>query len=194
MKLEEEFIIFDTEFTAWNGSQKRKWCFEWEHKELISISALKVKYVSNELLIIDKFNCLIKPIINPKLSDYIINLTGITQKNIDMKGINFKEFIKKFYEFSNNLNLYSYGNDYVEIEENLNLNLIKTKKYYDWKNKFFDICVFLKKKSIDTTKYTCGTVYKHFNIKPEKEIKVHDAEWDTYSLYLTIKYIILNKK
>ena len=194
MNLPKKFILFDTEFTAWEGSQERNWSLEWEHRELISVSALKVELKENKLSIIEKFNCLIIPSINYRLSDYIMNLTGIKQIDIEKEGISFKEFIEKFYKFSDNLNLYSYGNDYVEIEENLNLNLIKTKKYYDWKNKFFDICVFLKKNSIDTTKYTSGTVYKHFNIKPEKEIKVHDAEWDTYSLYLTIKYTITNKK
>ena len=36
-----KFILFDTEFTAWEGSQNRNWSLCWEHRELISISALK---------------------------------------------------------------------------------------------------------------------------------------------------------
>ena len=57
------FILFDTEFTAF-GSQKRNWSLCWEHKELISISTLKIKKTKNKLEIIDKFNCYIQPRIN----------------------------------------------------------------------------------------------------------------------------------
>lgn len=194
MNLPTKFILFDTEFTAWEGSQERNWSLEWEHRELISVSALKVEFKENKLSIIEKFNCLIIPSINYKLSDYIMNLTGIKQIDIEKEGISFKEFIEKFYKFSDNLNLYSYGNDYIEIEENLYLNKIKCLKYYNWKERFFDITIFFKQNSINTENYSSGTVYKHFNIKSEKEISVHDAEWDTYSLYLTIKHIFSNKK
>lgn len=74
------FILFDTEFTAWQGSQERNWSLCWEYKELISISALKVENKNNKLIIVDKFTCYIKPRKNVLLSDYIINLTGITQQ------------------------------------------------------------------------------------------------------------------
>ncbi len=194
MNLPRKFILFDTEFTAWEGSQKRNWSLEWEHRELISVSALKVELKENNLSIIEKFNCLIIPSINYRLSDYIMNLTGIKQVDIEKDGISFKKFIEKFYKFSDNLNLYSYGNDYIEIEENLKLNKIECLKYYNWKERFYDITIFFKQYSINTRNYSSGTVYKHFNIKSEKEISVHDAEWDTYSLYLTIKHIFLNKK
>tara|TARA_X000000950_G_scaffold278836_1_gene370440 strand:- start:302 stop:886 length:585 start_codon:yes stop_codon:yes gene_type:complete len=194
MNLPKKFILFDTEFTAWEGSQERNWSLEWEHRELISVSALKVELKENNLSIIEKFNCLIIPSINYRLSDYIMNLTGIKQVDIEKDGISFKKFIEKFYKFSDNLNLYSYGNDYIEIEENLKLNKIECLKYYNWKERFFDIKIFFKQNSINTENYSSGTVYKHFNIKSEKEISVHDAEWDTYSLYLTIKHIYSNKK
>ena len=38
--LPDTFIIFDTEFTAWEGSMERKWSGENEYKELIQISTL----------------------------------------------------------------------------------------------------------------------------------------------------------
>lgn len=193
MRLPDKFILFDIEYTAWEGSQERNWNLKWEHKEIISVSALKIELKKNKLLIQEKFNCLIIPKINRKLSEYIINLTGITQENIDKNGVDFKRFLKDFYNFSENLNLYSYGNDYLEIRENLYLNSIKSSKYYVWNSKFIDICLYFKKHLIDTKKYTSGTVYKHFNIKPIKKISVHDSAWDTYSLYLTIKHIITNK-
>tara|TARA_Y100000591_G_C21733447_1_gene645365 strand:+ start:125 stop:706 length:582 start_codon:yes stop_codon:yes gene_type:complete len=188
------FILFDTEFTAWQGSQKRNWSLSWEHKELISISALKVKKKKNKLEIIDKFNCYIKPRINKQLSNYIIKLTGITQKKIDTKGLYFIKALRKFYKFSKNLPLYSYGNDYTIIQENLDLYKITiNSKYESWINSFFDICPIFQCYGIDTSKYTSGTIYKHFDLKTLNKIKIHNSEWDTYSLYITLQYVLYKK-
>ena len=188
------FILFDTEFTAWQGSQKRNWSLSWEHKELISISALKVKKKKNKLEIIDKFNCYIKPRINKQLSNYIIKLTGITQKKIDTKGLYFIKALRKFYKFSKNLPLYSYGNDYTIIQENLDLYKIKLdSKYRLWFDKFFDIKPFFESYGINTSKYTSGTVYKYFSLKPNIKINIHNSEWDTYSMFLTLKHILYRK-
>lgn len=43
MILPDEFIIFDTEYTAWEGSNERNWSEGWEEKELVKIAAMKVK-------------------------------------------------------------------------------------------------------------------------------------------------------
>ena len=187
----DTFIIFDTEFTAWEGSQKRNWSLCWEHKELISISALKIKKTKNKLEIIDKLNYYIQPRINKQLSTYIINLTKITQNKIDTMGYDFEIVMEKFYTFSKNLELYSYGNDYSIIQENLDLYKIDIdSKYRTWNNSFLDIRFIFQSYGINTSNYTSGTVYKHFNLKPKQEIKIHDAEWDTYSLFLTLVYIL----
>ena len=184
------FILFDTEFTAWEGSQKRNWSLCWEHKELISISALKIKKTKNRLEIIDKFNCYIKPRINQNLSSHIINLTGITQYKINNEGIAFIIAMDKFYTFSKNIKLYSYGNDYLVIQENLDLYKIDIdSKFRLWITSFFDIRPIFQSYNINTSKYTSGNIYKHYNLQPTKKIKIHDSEWDTYSLYLTLEYI-----
>ena len=105
---------------------KRNWSGPNEEKELVQIGALKVKKFGKTIKIIDKFNIYIKPIINPKLSSYFINLTNINQKKIDEEGISFKKALKLFYEFCKDeygkIKLYSYGNDFDIIKENLKLN------------------------------------------------------------------------
>mgnify|MGYP001414748581 CR=1 FL=1 len=189
--ISKTFILFDTEFTAWKGSQLRNWSLYWEHKELISISALKIKQTKNKLEIIDKFTCYIQPRINKQLSNYIIDLTGITQKKMDTQGVDFKIAMKQFYTFSKNLPLYSYGNDYTIIQENLDLYKITiNSKYESWINSFFDICPIFQCYGIDTSKYTSGTIYKHFDLKTLNKIKIHNSEWDTYSLYITLQYVL----
>jgi len=186
-----KFILFDTEFTAWKGSQERNWSLCWEHRELISISALKVEKKNNTLIILDKFNYYIKPRINTDLSSYIINLTSITQHKINTCGLDFEIVMENFYNFSRNLPLYSYGNDYMVIHENMDLYKIDiNSKYRMWCSKFLDIRHIFRSYNIDTSKYSSGTIYKHFSLKSEIKSNVHNSEWDTYSLFLTLKHLL----
>lgn len=194
--LPETFIIFDTEFTAWKGSQERDWSGENEERELVQIGALKVKKLKTTIKVVKKLNIYIKPRINPILSDYFKNLTGIEQSTIDEKGRGFREAMKIFYRFCKNkngekFNLYSFGNDYHVIKENLKLNSINKKsKFYKWERKFFDITPFFEP-YVNVKKYSSGTLYKAFNIKPKSKSSVHNALWDGISLFISLKHILI---
>ena len=193
--LPETFIIFDTEYTAWKESQNRNWSGENEERELVQIGALKVKKLKTTIKVIKKLNIYIKPRINPTLSDYFIKLTEIEQTTVDKKGMTFKEAMKIFYRFCKNkneekFNLYSYGNDYHVIKENLKLNSINKKsKFYRWERKFFDIRPFFEP-YVDVKKYSSGTLYKAFKLKPKSKTSVHNAMWDGISLFISLKYIL----
>ena len=93
-----EFILYDTEYTSWEGSLQRLWSGEGEKRELVQISAILVKDLRS-LNGTEFFSIYTKPIINPILSNYFINLTGIKQSYIDKFGISLEGF-KKFIEFS----------------------------------------------------------------------------------------------
>ena len=185
------FIIFDTEFTSWEGSNKRNWSLNWEFPEIIQCSALKIKRENNIFKIIDEFSVYVKPNKNIQLSNYIIELTGITQKDIDTQGLDFHTFLDDFYTFCGNYDIYSYGNDYHEIKINLDLNEYSYKsKFRQWESKFYDICDILKQYNIDTTKYSSGTIYKYFNLIPDRKIDIHNSYWDVYSIFITLNYLI----
>ena len=92
--LPEKFIIFDTEYTAWEGSQQRNWSGENEYMELVQIGALKVIKTDTTIKVVKKFNIYVKPKKNPELSEYFINLTGITQNIIDKKAVTFNKGMK----------------------------------------------------------------------------------------------------
>ena len=99
------FIIFDIEYTSWRGCQEHWW--NGKHKrEIVQISALRV---SNDLRVLDTFNVLCKPVINPILSDYFEQLTGITNKQIQSKGISFKLAYKRFKKFVGKSRCLSHG-------------------------------------------------------------------------------------
>lgn len=189
--LDDTFVIFDSEFTAWKGSQERNWSRKNEEKELVQIAGLKIKKLKTTIKVIEKINIYIKPKINPVLSQYFINLTGIKQITIDKKGITFKEALRIFYKFCKNLNIYSYGNDYHIIKENLKLNKLPLKsKFYTWEKKFYDIRNFFKS-FIDVNKYTSGTLYRGFQLKPTK-VDIHNSLWDSTSIFLSMKYVVTN--
>ncbi len=121
--LSKNFIIYDLEYTAWEGSKKRNWGNIGEYKEIIEIGAIAVNRKFEE---INSFNTLIKPKKNPILSDYIINLTGISNKMILDEAINFKngyiEFIKFIKRYSKTA--FAYGDDKIILLENLKMNNI----------------------------------------------------------------------
>jgi len=79
---EKALVVFDLEWTAWPGSAERDWSGPGELREIIQFGAVKVD-VANNLAEIGHFECFARPTVNPILSDYIIQLTGITQPDVD---------------------------------------------------------------------------------------------------------------
>ncbi len=67
-------IILDLEATCWKGRSMQK------QNEIIEIGAVKI---NDKGEILDEFCEFIKPKLNPKLSDFCIELTTITQEEID---------------------------------------------------------------------------------------------------------------
>ena len=191
--LPEYFILFDAKFTCNEDQEDKKKIFE-----IINLHALKINYKNNNLIIIDKFDYYIKPVINPILSIQTIHNTNITQETINNYGSNFNKFIEDFYNFSNNINqkvyklsLYSYNNDFLLIKNNLILNKFdKFSKYYIWENMFYDIKIIFKKYNINTDYYTSSTLYEYFiDDKSDKNIKIQTSNFNTYSLFIALQYL-----
>lgn len=116
-----QLVFYDTEYTAWHGSRARGWSGVNEYQEIIQIGAVKL---NKKLHIERQFDILIKPHINPKLSEYIINLTGITQHEIDRRGVGLVDAIEQLHNFCGyNIDtiLVSNGGDDLIIKKNLEL-------------------------------------------------------------------------
>jgi inhibitor of KinA sporulation pathway (predicted exonuclease) len=190
------FIIFDTEYTAWEGSQERNWSGKNEYMELVQVGALKVEKKKDCLDIKEVFSIYTKPEINPILSQYFIDLTNITQETVDTQGVSFSKSMQLFYKFckdnhGNKLPLYSYGNDYGIIKYNLDLKKTPIRsKFRTWEPFFYDIREIFKD-YVDVSKYISGTLYKAFNIKPNSKIEIHNSLWDSLSIFLSLNKIYL---
>ncbi len=84
--------ILDFEATCWkNGINK-------ENMEIIEFPSILYKITNNKIEHIDKFHKYVKPLINPILSDFCINLTKIKQDIID-KSDTFNFVYKKHIEW-----------------------------------------------------------------------------------------------
>ena len=197
MRLPNKFIILDTEYTAWSDSQKTNWSNPNHHKEIIQIGALKVFRINNNFILKNAINIYVEPSVNKTLSKYITNLTGITNYKIKKYGVSFEIAIQQLRDFcydkNTHLPVFSYGNDYDVIKENLILNKMNSKKdskYYNDKKYYNDIVPILKSHNVNTNKYSSGDLYKYFDIKGN--FKNHNAVSDVYSIYLSLKHMLLN--
>jgi inhibitor of KinA sporulation pathway (predicted exonuclease) len=74
-------LLIDCEFTCWEGSLASGWSDAARPAEIIEIAA--IAYDSVERTQIARFSSLSRPELNPKLSDYSLNLLPITQSEID---------------------------------------------------------------------------------------------------------------
>ncbi len=77
--LPKKFILLDVECTTWEGAIDRCWSGPGEHREVVQIGAILVENLQ-EISVLQSF---VRPRINPKLSDFFVELTGIEQKYLN---------------------------------------------------------------------------------------------------------------
>ena len=184
--LKHEIILFDTEYTAWEGSKDRKWSEPWEHREIIQIAAARIE-VSQSVAELASFDCLVRPAHNPVLSAYITALTGIQQAAVDLRGVGFAEAFASFYAFCDQgrIPLFCYGDDPLVLEENFALNGMPPPAFPAG---IHDIRVNFEQAGIDTRPHTSGTIYQAVGV--EFEPAAHNALNDVRSMAVTIQHLL----
>lgn len=119
-----DVVVFDLEFTAWEGSMQRNWSGPGEHREVVELGAVRAR-TGQPLADAHQFSRLVLPRINPQLSDYFTDLTNISQAELDAGGQPFEEVLHDFLRFANGADLYcSYGDDAAVLAENCQLSSI----------------------------------------------------------------------
>ncbi len=189
------FIIFDTEYTSWRGCQEHGWHGR-QKREMVQISAIRV---SNDLRVLDTFNVLCKPVINPVLSDYFVQLTGITNKQIQSKGIAFKNAYRKFKKFVGKSQCLSHGYggkwddkcDGVIIQENLKLYNMPIDNDIIYHNISAWLMPEYKKARLRECPKNSGKIAKILHMDSKIKtlgIDEHNALYDSYSILMGIRY------
>jgi len=74
-------VVYDTEFTSWEGARDCAWALPGQYREVTQIGAVRYDMIAEK--VIDRFNVLVHPIVNPVISKYHAHLTGTTQSDID---------------------------------------------------------------------------------------------------------------
>jgi inhibitor of KinA sporulation pathway (predicted exonuclease) len=112
-------IVFDLEFTAWDGSLARGWSRPFELKELVQIGAVKVD--ARTLKTVDSFDMLVRPRVNPCPSGYFTALTGISNDALARRGVDFAVAYRAFLDFAGGETVWAFGRDDLIFAENMRL-------------------------------------------------------------------------
>jgi len=182
------FVIMDLEWTSWHGNYYGKYNqFEKrsakQKKEIIQIGAIKI---NKDFQIIKKLNIYVKPKINPKLSRYIIKLTGITQGTIDNKALNFKDAFNIFEKFTKKNKIICNGTDENILKKNLAFNKIdKIVKIINIKK------LLIKKYKIPRNYCHSPLIQSYFGYKINKK-NTHNALYDCISILRALRKIKFN--
>ena len=112
-------VVFDLEFTAWPGSMEHRWLRPGEFREVVQIGAVKID--AETLAEVGTFDALIKPRLNPVLSPYLEDLTGVTNAAVAERGIDFADAYRAFVRFADGAPLLAFGRDDLVLKDNLAL-------------------------------------------------------------------------
>ncbi len=112
-------VLFDTEYTSWPGALERGWSGPGEHREIVQIGGILLDRRFEE---IGSFSQLVRPAVNPVLSQYFTDLTGITNVDVEARGALLTDVLDQFAAFCSRSSLVcAFGPDDEVIQENCDL-------------------------------------------------------------------------
>jgi len=112
-------VVFDLEFTAWEGSMEHRWLRPGEFAEIVQIGAVRIDPAT--FAVTDRFDALVRPRLNPVLSGYFEALTGITNAELGVRGVDFAHAYDAFVAFAGNAVTAAFGTDNLVVEDNIRL-------------------------------------------------------------------------
>ena len=161
--LPKEFVIYDLEWTAWEGSQARQWSGPDEYREIYDIGAVKVG--GDDFATLETFHRFVTLELVPELPQYSVDLTGITQKDLDDEGMLYSKAIEEFAAFANGLSMHHWGGDSEVIAENCKLKYVDNPFAPDQCN---DIREVFRRRGIAVENYMSSTITEAFGQKNER--------------------------
>lgn len=138
-------IVFDLEFTSWAGALQGRWLAPGQFKEVVQIGAVRLDALS--LSEVATCNLLIRPRLNPELSDYLIQLTGISNERITQEAVDFVPAYRAFLDFCADGMACAFGRDDLVLAENLTLYGLHAEPTL---RRYFNIAQWLRANGIET--------------------------------------------
>lgn len=178
--LDEKIVVYDTEYTTWEGAADRDWSGPGEYREIVEIGAVIVE--TAEFRELASKTIYIRPVKNPMLSQYFIDLTGVTQKKVDTEGTTLLEAYKEFGEWAKDLSMYCWGTDEAVMKENAAL--IGVPFAFD-SNRFKNIRAVFEGEGVSTQEYKSSTIPDAFGVSTG--FRAHDALNDARSIVVGLR-------
>lgn len=173
---DKDFVLLDTECTATENSWKNDWAGE--HREIIQIGAIGVDV--SGLHAAWTYRAYVRPVLQPVLSAYIKELTGITQEDVDKKGISLAATLGHIAQAAGEKLILCYGRDGEFIRSNCALLKIRcpieSERFVNLKPALAPI---LRAEGVDPGAYTSGTLREAFGLPGSR---AHDALGDMQNL------------
>jgi inhibitor of KinA sporulation pathway (predicted exonuclease) len=178
-----EAVVFDLEFTAWEGSWQGRWLKPGEFKEVVQIGAVKIDAATLEET--GALDLIVRPRINPLLSAYLVALTGIGNDRVKAVGVDFADAYARFVAFAGTSPIVAFGRDDLVLSENLRLYGIADAPALP---RYFNVTPWLRANGVEPKGYhacdiarLCGGVFNG---------KEHDALDDARSVAMGIKALV----
>ncbi len=104
------------EYTSWEGSQERGWSRPHEHREVVQIGAVRLD-AGNGFDEVSALDVLVRPQRNPVLSDYFVDLTGISNERLAAEGGELTDALDALAALAAGAPLLSNGDDGTVVAE-----------------------------------------------------------------------------
>lgn len=176
-----DFVIADLEYTAWEGSLAKGWNAPGEFREIVQIGAVRVSRADG-LEEAGAFSVLVRPTLNPVLSDYFTDLTGITNDDVARAGVSLPEALNSFAAFVRDLPILTHGgDDRVVVGECAEKSLANPLVACDWR----DIRPPIE--TITGQTMMSSDLPKHFGLPDQGQ--AHDALADSRALARVLAHL-----
>lgn len=177
-------VVYDLEYTAWEGSHARRWSGPGEHRELVQVGAVRV-HPRDGFAESAAFSLLVTPRINPRLSGYFTELTGITQAALDADGVAFATAMERFAAFLEGAALaLANGIDHDVLVENGRLHGVPL----PFPDHLFVNVAPLLRAAAGGVAVSSGTLHRHFPGVPA--LPAHDALSDARMVASALKRVV----
>ncbi len=187
------FVVFDLEFTSWPGSLEQDWSEPGQLREIVQIGALRVSTgaSADDHTVVEEYEALVRPVVNPRLSPFFTSLTGIDQETVDREGVAPAEALSDFLAFCRGQSVLSYGNDMVVLGENVGWARARGEEI---KNGFLtagflNIRPWLNTVAPITASANSGRLWETLGLPKPVAGREHSALFDCYSIAAAIRHV-----
>lgn len=182
------FVIFDLEFTTWPDALEQDWSAPGQLREIVQIGALRL---SEDHSVVEEFEALVRPVVNPTLSPFFTTLTGIDQRTVDRHGLPPAQALSDFLAFCRGRSVLSYGNDMLVLGENIGWARARGEeiKHNALTPGFLNIRPWLNTVAPATAATNSGRLWQALGLPRPAPGNEHSALFDCHSIAAALRHL-----